>query len=224
MDTIRIHESVRQVDFSPSMRRNLFERHSTSVPQVNYGKSVNKDLDGDLNDGYNWRKYGEKEVKGGENPRYYYRCTQPNCTMKKKVGRNSNGDVIEVIYKGSHNHPKPWKPLEKLQSLDALTPLTNPRNMSQQSTREQDLNRIIEQASQITSHPRRGDEDQLEAHAKRLKGVSEVYSYCFYPIGGKPIKEPRVIVQTTTEIDILDDGYRWRKYGQKIVKGNPNPR
>ncbi|MED6108395.1 hypothetical protein PIB30_023457 [Stylosanthes scabra] len=204
--------------------RNLFARDSTSVPQVNYGKSVNKDLDGELDDGYSWRKYGEKEVKRGENPRYYYMCTHPNCTMKKKVGRNSNGDVIEVIYKGSHNHPKPWKPLGKFQSLDAPTSLTNLGNMSQQSPGEQDLARIIERASRITSHPRGGDEDQLGAHAKRLKGVNEVYSYSFYQIGGKAIKEPRVIVQTTTEIDILDDGYRWRKYGQKLVKGNPNPR
>ena len=40
----------------------------------------------------------------------------------------------------------------------------------------------------------------------------------------KPIREPRVVVQTLSEIDILDDGYRWRKYGQKLVRGNPNPR
>jgi hypothetical protein len=40
----------------------------------------------------------------------------------------------------------------------------------------------------------------------------------------KPIREPRVVVQTMSEIDILDDGYRWRKYGQKVVRGNPNPR
>jgi hypothetical protein len=38
------------------------------------------------------------------------------------------------------------------------------------------------------------------------------------------VREPRVVVQTTSEIDILDDGYRWRKYGQKVVKGNPNAR
>ncbi|XP_028223092.1 probable WRKY transcription factor 33, partial [Glycine soja] len=42
--------------------------------------------------------------------------------------------------------------------------------------------------------------------------------------GSRTVKEPRVVVQTTSEIDILDDGYRWRKYGQKLVKGNPNPR
>lgn len=40
----------------------------------------------------------------------------------------------------------------------------------------------------------------------------------------KPNREPRVVVQTVSEVDILDDGYRWRKYGQKVVKGNPNPR
>lgn len=42
--------------------------------------------------------------------------------------------------------------------------------------------------------------------------------------GSRIVKEPRIVVQTTSEIDILDDGYRWRKYGQKVVKGNPNPR
>lgn len=43
-------------------------------------------------------------------------------------------------------------------------------------------------------------------------------------VGSRTVREPRVVVQTTSDIDILDDGYRWRKYGQKVVKGNPNPR
>lgn len=32
------------------------------------------------------------------------------------------------------------------------------------------------------------------------------------------------VVQTLSEVDFVNDGYRWRKYGQKLVKGNPNPR
>lgn len=40
----------------------------------------------------------------------------------------------------------------------------------------------------------------------------------------RAMREPRVVVQIESEVDILDDGYRWRKYGQKVVKGNPNPR
>ena len=40
----------------------------------------------------------------------------------------------------------------------------------------------------------------------------------------KPSGSPRSVVQTLSEVDIVNDGYRWRKYGQKLVKGNPNPR
>lgn len=58
-------------------------------------------------DGYNWRKYGQKQVKGSEYPRSYYKCTHPNCPVKKKVERSHEGHITEIIYKGAHNHPKP---------------------------------------------------------------------------------------------------------------------
>lgn len=38
------------------------------------------------------------------------------------------------------------------------------------------------------------------------------------------ITETKIVVQTRSEVDLLDDGYKWRKYGQKVVKGNPHPR
>ncbi|KAJ1423412.1 WRKY domain [Sesbania bispinosa] len=34
----------------------------------------------------------------------------------------------------------------------------------------------------------------------------------------------RVAFKTKSEIEILDDGFRWRKYGKKMVKNSPNPR
>lgn len=58
-------------------------------------------------DGYNWRKYGQKQVKGSEYPRSYYKCTQPTCLVKKKVERSHDGQITEIIYMGAHNHPKP---------------------------------------------------------------------------------------------------------------------
>lgn len=58
-------------------------------------------------DGYNWRKYGQKQVKGSEYPRSYYKCTQPNCLVKKKVERSLDGQITEIIYNGSHNHEIP---------------------------------------------------------------------------------------------------------------------
>jgi hypothetical protein len=44
------------------------------------------------------------------------------------------------------------------------------------------------------------------------------------PLSHKNVTESKIIVQTRSEVDLLDDGYRWRKYGQKVVKGNPHPR
>ena len=58
------------------------------------------------------------------------------------------------------------------------------------------------------------------AYFRKREGDNEGIS----ATGNKAVREPRVVVQTTSDIDILDDGYRWRKYGQKVVKGNPNPR
>lgn len=37
-------------------------------------------------------------------------------------------------------------------------------------------------------------------------------------------REPRFAFMTKSEVDNLDDGYRWRKYGQKAVKNSPYPR
>ncbi|MBA0570218.1 hypothetical protein Golob_003898 [Gossypium lobatum] len=34
----------------------------------------------------------------------------------------------------------------------------------------------------------------------------------------------RVAFITKSEIEVMDDGYKWRKYGKKPVKNSPNPR
>lgn len=40
----------------------------------------------------------------------------------------------------------------------------------------------------------------------------------------KKEQEPRFAFMTKSEVDHLEDGYRWRKYGQKAVKNSPYPR
>lgn len=30
--------------------------------------------------------------------------------------------------------------------------------------------------------------------------------------------------RTKSQVEILDDGFKWRKYGKKSVKNSPNPR
>ncbi|XP_054822782.1 probable WRKY transcription factor 75 [Prosopis cineraria] len=59
-----------------------------------------------LDDGYRWRKYGQKAVKNNKFPRSYYRCTHQGCNVKKQVQRLTKDEgVVVTTYEGEHNHP-----------------------------------------------------------------------------------------------------------------------
>ncbi|CAL9154532.1 unnamed protein product, partial [Musa hybrid cultivar] len=49
-----------------------------------------------LDDGYRWRKYGQKAVKNSRFPRSYYRCTSATCGVKKRVERSSDDPAVVV--------------------------------------------------------------------------------------------------------------------------------
>ncbi|KAK9116551.1 hypothetical protein Sjap_015498 [Stephania japonica] len=58
-----------------------------------------------LEDGYRWRKYGQKAVKNSPYPRSYYRCTNSKCTVKKRVERSSEDPTVVITtYEGQHCH------------------------------------------------------------------------------------------------------------------------
>uniref|UniRef100_A0A0A9DIL2 WRKY domain-containing protein n=1 Tax=Arundo donax TaxID=35708 RepID=A0A0A9DIL2_ARUDO len=242
-------------------------------------------------DGYSWRKYGQKQVKHSEYPRSYYKCTHPSCQVKKKVERSHEGHVTEIIYKGTHNHPKPPQQSRRPGAPPPVHPFgdapDNPpgggrsqANVAgeaarhhpwhgnggvQDTTRGGDgvdaasspsvLGELWDSSASMQVHdgtPRfespdgvdvtsavsdevDGDDrathgslsqggadaegDELESKRRKLESYAIDMSSA-----SRAVREPRVVIQTTSEVDILDDGYRWRKYGQKVVKGNPNPR
>ncbi|KAL4024411.1 hypothetical protein IC575_012761 [Cucumis melo] len=62
--------------------------------------------EGPLNDGYSWRKYGQKDIHGANFPRCYYRCTHRNvrgCLATKQVQKSDNDpNIFEVTYRGRH--------------------------------------------------------------------------------------------------------------------------
>ncbi|KAL8205766.1 hypothetical protein R6Q57_009317 [Mikania cordata] len=221
-------------------------------------------------DGYNWRKYGQKQVKGSEYPRSYYKCTHSNCSVKKKVERSHEGHITEIIYKGTHNHPK-LAPTRRsgIGSSNVLSDMQGDAieqngsgngvdggtvwganiqqgHWGQEGNFEvassgmvmQGQNSQFESSDAVdgsstfsndeeddrathcsVSHGYDGDGDEFESKRRKVEAYAADVSGAT-----RAIREPRVVVQTTSEVDILDDGYRWRKYGQKVVKGNPNPR
>ncbi|MBA0554064.1 hypothetical protein Golob_013193 [Gossypium lobatum] len=63
-------------------------------------------LEGPHDDGYSWRKYGQKDILGAKYPRSYYRCTYrntQNCWATKQVQRSDEDPILfEVTYRGTH--------------------------------------------------------------------------------------------------------------------------
>ncbi|KAL6529443.1 Transcription factor [Orobanche gracilis] len=190
-------------------------------------------------DGYNWRKYGQKLVKGSEFPRSYYKCTYPNCEVKKIFERSPSGHITEIVYKGSHDHPKPQ--VSRRHNHGALLPIQEDKMdkdlsiTGQEGTYKSHTSNMEQNGSPMS--PLQANEEGIDGSSSQYPSINDdvedddpflkrrkmEYDIDITPVV-KPIREPRVVVQTVSEVDILDDGYRWRKYGQKVVRGNPNPR
>nr|XP_043606391.1 WRKY transcription factor WRKY24-like [Erigeron canadensis] len=155
-------------------------------------------------DGYNWRKYGQKQVKTSELPRCYYKCTHSNCPVTKKIGHFHDGNISEIIYKGQHNHEPPSyhkKPGNGTRVDRQSSSVEEPVDASKQ------VNCLVAMADSKRRKTEVGFVDQ--GCSSRMIVTAD---------------ESKIVVQTRSEVDILDDGFKWRKYGQKIVKGNTYPR
>nr|QCV57321.1 WRKY transcription factor [Fagopyrum tataricum] len=88
---------------SSSLERNKMKvRRKLREPRFCFQTRSDIDV---LDDGYKWRKYGQKVVKNSLHPRSYYRCTHNNCRVKKRVERLSEDcRMVITTYEGRHNH------------------------------------------------------------------------------------------------------------------------
>ncbi|KAH0721860.1 hypothetical protein KY289_004904 [Solanum tuberosum] len=275
-------EDVRGSDKNPEIRTfNAVSGSTEHSPSLEEQQDEDTDGDSSVEDGYNWIKYGENQAKGSEYPRSFYKCTHPNCLVKKEIARYHKGHVTEIIYNGAHNHPKPL--LNQISApgssssfgdmqLDNVDPTGTGingelaletiqqgptagglewKNDNLEATSLADLHSeycrgaatlhsndaqlgsadAVDISSTFTTdgddHGTRGSAsldcddggDESESKIRKIEpDATDTRSV------SRSIRQPRIVVQTISEVDVLDDGYRWRKYGQKVVKGNPNPR
>lgn len=214
------------------LRRNA--DNLTPTPHSDQGISFSKLPEKPTGDGYNWRKYGQKLVKGNTFVRSYYKCTFGNCPARKQVEHSHDGHITEINYLWKHEHPKPLQTLVKGSAFflpveskgsDELSLVTteasNEPDPSETETNHLQLVPVPDNSPELAvlrSNESKGEgNNDISSDSKRQKRENE-------GISTKTNCEPRVVVQTTSAVDIVNDGYRWRKYGQKLVKGNANPR
>ncbi|XP_019178067.1 PREDICTED: probable WRKY transcription factor 53 [Ipomoea nil] len=127
-------DSDREVRDATSGRRRKAAVWTDHV-QVSHGEGLEEAHD----DGYNWRKYGQKKIMGAQFPKGYYRCSHlysRGCLAKKEIQKSDDDPtVFNVRYRGNHtcNNPSP-----RLQSPPPPRTLDNEEPPSTLQTQQED--------------------------------------------------------------------------------------
>ncbi|XP_062074532.1 probable WRKY transcription factor 53 [Humulus lupulus] len=90
-------------------------------------------LEGPQEDGYSWRKYGQKDILGAKYPRSYYRCTfrnTQNCWATKQVQRTDEDPYLfEITYRGTHSCSQAGNSVQPPKSPEKQDQKPNNQNM-----------------------------------------------------------------------------------------------
>ncbi|XP_073307127.1 probable WRKY transcription factor 32 isoform X1 [Primulina huaijiensis] len=193
-------------------------------------------------DGYNWRKYGQKQVKSPEGFRSYYRCTFSDCYAKKIDCCDRSNSVIETVYRSLHSHDPPRKLncITEIKAAQPIMPIDCSKDTTHSarcpsepvpSTSSKETVLIIDQIPETKQQESSGSDETTEINFKdeQVDGpgcVNRQKRSSTAELGplSKPGKKGKFVVHAAGDMGISGDGYRWRKYGQKMVKGNPHPR
>ncbi|XP_006285471.2 probable WRKY transcription factor 32 [Capsella rubella] len=183
-------------------------------------------------DGYNWRKYGQKQVKSPKGSRSYYRCTYSECFAKKIECSNDSGKVVEIVNKGLHSHEPPRKnsfSSREIRAASAIRPVSKDNTVVEELTivpsgsdPAASAKENICESQPFIERKRHCENEAVDEPEpkRRLKKENSQSSDSV----SKPGKKNKFVVHAAGDVGICGDGYRWRKYGQKMVKGNPHPR
>ncbi|XP_030549636.2 probable WRKY transcription factor 53 [Rhodamnia argentea] len=115
-------------------------------------------LEGPHDDGYSWRKYGQKDILGARYPRSYYRCTYrntQNCWATKQVQRSDEDPtVFEITYRGTHTcgNPGPSVPAPVSPEKQEQKQINHQNNQQQQQQSQEMLSKFRAELSVDTNN------------------------------------------------------------------------
>nr|AIE43894.1 WRKY transcription factor 64 [Gossypium hirsutum] len=104
-------------------------------------------------DGFCWRKYGQKDILGAKYPRRYYRCANgpsQGCFAKKRVKRSSDDpDIFEITYCGKHtcnlasNVMPPTAPSEYQEQGTRIEPQQQHNQLTEENQKQQSQDLLV---------------------------------------------------------------------------------
>ncbi|KAL7123740.1 hypothetical protein ABFS83_14G003100 [Erythranthe nasuta] len=104
---ITVEEQVEEEEEKTKKQLKPKKKNQKKQKEARFAFMTKSEID-NLDDGYRWRKYGQKAVKNSPFPRSYYRCTSTACGVKKRVERSSEDpSIVVTTYEGTHIHPCP---------------------------------------------------------------------------------------------------------------------
>jgi len=199
-------------------------------------------------DGFKWRKYGQKKLKGTTSPRHYYKCTYPGCHVKKSVERiEENGKYSEKIsYKGDHLHDSsriallsPFSHLINPSTQTTTNSISNSNNSNTSSNTNASTNtntntntKTIPSTNVKTSTSNSDTKNTNNSSTNIVVENSSTNSTMTDNLTNSTNSTiadnsnnstnstiaNNLVTNNLTSISILEDGFCWRKYGQKNVK------
>jgi len=188
-------------------------------------------------DGFNWRKYGQKKVKDSKIIRSYYRCTDGNCTAKRKVERNDT-TVLSIVYEGKHSHDapcaiavtKPTSSMKTLSSSPSMSPTSTgvKRASSDDTTMQADM-RAEKRSRLVSEDSDTMNNNKVKGSSYATEGTTATGGSSFTSTAKTSSGEAGELSQQAKDSKdykeaVNADGYHWRKYGHKHVRGNAYPR
>ncbi|OMP08603.1 DNA-binding WRKY [Corchorus olitorius] len=174
-----------------SDKKDVFKKRKTSsgwTEQIRVCSGTS--LEGPLDDGYCWRKYGQKDILGSNFPRGYYRCTHRHsrgCLATKQVQRSDQDpSIFEVKYRGRHT-------CNQASQLAAVTTKSNHSRQKQQLEEKQ------KQSQETFLSYGTG----LKVKTEELDNRENIFPSFTFPVGSEEVDNTGIFVNSLMENDIM---------------------